>query len=114
MSPSEVRLKADTTPVETKADTTSVEAKADTTSVVAMLDHLAGATDLTEDQVRAIVSAATRLYANASAQAGRELPPLTPDVSTTDAITLACALLRSQDLTPFDMAMWFSKGARQD
>jgi len=25
---------------------------------------------------------------------------------------LACALLRSQDLTPFDMAMWFSRGAR--
>lgn len=108
MSPSErteVRLKADTTPVETKADTTSV---------VAMLDQLAGRTDLSEDEVRAIVSAATRLYANASTQAGRELPPLTPDVATTDAITLACALLRSQDLTPFDMAMWFSKGARQD
>ena len=114
MSPSEVRLKADTTSVEPKADTTPIETKVDTTAVVAALDHLARATDLTEDQVRAIVSAATRLYANASAQAGRELPPLTPDVSTTDAITLACALLRSQDLTPFDMAMWFSKGARQD
>jgi hypothetical protein len=78
------------------------------------LEALADRTDLTEDEVRAIVSAATRLYAHASAQAGRELPPLTPDVTTTDAITLACALLRSQDLTPFDMAMWFSKGARQD
>jgi hypothetical protein len=77
-------------------------------------EKLARRTDLTEDEVRAIVSAATRLYANASTQAGRELPPLTPDVTTTDAITLACALLRSQDLTPFDMAMWFSKGARQD
>jgi hypothetical protein len=75
-------------------------------------EQLADRTDLTEDEVRAIVSAATRLYANASAQAGRELPPLTPDVATTDAITLACALLRSQDLTPFDMAMWFSRGAR--
>ena len=78
------------------------------------LEQLAERTDLTEDDVRAIVSAATRLYAQASAQAGRELPPLTPDVATTDAITLACALLRSQNLTPFDMAMWFSKGARQD
>lgn len=78
------------------------------------LEELAGRTDLTEDEVRAIVSAATRLYANASAQAGRELPPLSSDVATTDAIMLACALLRSQDLTPFEMAMWFSKGARQD
>jgi hypothetical protein len=91
-----------------------VRLKADTTAVVAALEELAGRTDLIEDEVRAIVSAATRLYANASAQAGRELPPLTSDVATTDAITLACALLRSQDLTPFDMAMWFSKGARQD
>src|SRR5687767_5707523 len=112
MSRSEVRLKADTTSVEATADTASMEAKADTTSVVAALDHLAKATDLTEDEVRAIVSAATRLYANASTQAGRELPPLTSDVATTDAITLACALLRSQDLTPFDMAMWFSRGER--
>ncbi|MGH9238318.1 MAG: hypothetical protein ACRD3G_09800 [Vicinamibacterales bacterium] len=102
MSPSEVRL---------KADTTSVETKADTTAAVTMLEQLADRTDLTEDEVRAIVSAATRLYANASAQAGRELPPLTSGVATTDAITLACALLRSQDLTPFDMAMWFSRGA---
>ena len=79
-----------------------------------ILDQLAEQTDLSPDEVQAIVSAATRLYANASAQAGRELPPLTPDVSTTDALTLSCALLRSQDLTPFEMAMWFGRGARQD
>ena len=97
MSPSEVRLKADTT-----------------SELVSRLEQLGGQADLSADDVRAIVSAATRLYANASTRAGRELPPLSPDVSTTDAITLACALLRSQDLTPFDMSMWFAKGARQD
>ncbi len=64
-------------------------------------------------EVRAAVTAATRLYASACEAAGRELPPLDPGVSTTDALTLACALLRSQDLTPFDMAMWFSRGAAQ-
>ena len=88
--------------------------KADATSVVSQLEQLAERTDLAPDDVRAIISAATRLYANASSQAGHELPPLTPDVSTTDAITLSCALLRSQDLTPFDMAMWFGRGARQE
>jgi hypothetical protein len=88
-----------------------VRLKADTTSgLVSRLDELAGRTDLSADDVRAIVSAATRLYASASTQAGRELPPLSADVSTTDALTLACALLRSQDLTPFDMAMWFGRG----
>ena len=85
----------------------------DTMAVVSHLEELAARTDLSPDEVRAIVSAATRLYANASAQAGRELPPLSPDVSTTDALTLACALLRSQDLTPFDMSMWFSRGERR-
>ena len=91
-----------------------VHLKADATSTAAQIEQLADRTDLSPDDVRAIVSAATRLYANASTQAGRELPPLTPDVSTTDAVTLACALIRSHDLTPFDMAMWFGRGARQD
>lgn len=93
---------------------TDVRLKPDTTAVVSQLAQLAERNDLTEDDVRAIVSATTRLYSNASSQAGRELPPLTPDVSTTDALTLSCALLRSQDLTPFEMAMWFGRGAKQD
>jgi hypothetical protein len=104
MSRSEARLKAETTP--------ATDLDADTT--IAALDTLAARADLSSDDVRAIVSAATRLYARASTQAGHELPPLSPDVSTTEAITLACALLRSQDLTPFEMAMWFSRGAKQE
>jgi ABC-type transporter Mla subunit MlaD len=81
--------------------------------VVSQLEQLAERDDLTEDEIRAIISAATRLYANASSRAGRELPPLAPDVSTTDALTLSCALLRSQDLTPFEMAMWFGRSGQQ-
>ena len=77
---------------------------------VVELEELAGREDLTREDVRAIVSAATRLYASACGRAGEELPPVTDSVSTTDAITLACALVRSQDLTPFEMAMWFSRG----
>ena len=79
----------------------------------AQIEQLADRNDLSPEDVRAIVSAATRLYANASSHAGRELPPLTPDISTTDALTLSCALLRSQDLTPFEMAMWFGRGGQQ-
>jgi hypothetical protein len=79
-------------------------------TAVSLLDGLAEQGGLTPEDVSAIVSAATRLYASASAQAGRELVPLTPAVSTTDALTLACALVRSQDLTPFEMAVWFSRG----
>jgi hypothetical protein len=104
MSPSDVRLTSSAKAPEVK--------KPDST--VRELEQLAERTDLSPDDVRAIVSATTRLYAHASEQAGRELPPLTPDVSTTDAVTLACALIRSHNLTPFDMAMWFGRGARQE
>ena len=102
MSPSDIRLTSSAKAPEVK--------KQDST--IRELEQLAERTDLSPDDVRAIVSAATRLYAHASEQAGRELPPLTPDVSTTDAVTLACALIRSHNLTPFDMAMWFGRGAR--
>ena len=88
------------------------DAARDAAAAVTLLDRLAE-TDLVADDVCALVSATTRLYANASTRAGRELPPLTSAVATTEALTLACALLRSQDLTPFDMAMWFSRGAKQ-
>lgn len=61
-------------------------------------------------EIRRRVSEATRLYAAACEQAGTEIPPLEPGVSTTEALTLACALVRSQGLTPFDLALWFGRG----
>ena len=79
---------------------------------MSLLEELAEHGGLSPEGVRAVVSATTRLYASASARAGEELTPLTPGVSTTDALTLACALVRSQDLTPFEMAVWFSRGQR--
>ena len=66
---------------------------------------------MSEADVRATVSEVTRMYADACEKAGVEIPPLEPGVSTTEALTLACALVRSQGLTPFDMALWFSHGA---
>ena len=88
------------------SDAHDQEAKA----AVSMLERLAEHGDLSADSLCAVVSAATRLYAAASVRAGVELPPVTTSVSTTDALTLACALVRSQDLTPFEMAVWFSRG----
>ena len=114
MSPSneaDVRLKPDTTAVVSQL--AQLAERTDNSDLLAPLFRaLAERNDLTEDDVRAIVSATTRLYSNASSQAGRELPPLSADISTTDALTLSCALLRSQDLTPFEMAMWFGRGAK--
>jgi len=81
-------------------------------AAVSVLEQLAESGELSPESVRAVVSAATRLYAQASDRAGEPVAPLAPDVSTTDALILACALLRSQDLTPFDMAVWFSRSQR--
>jgi hypothetical protein len=81
----------------------------DVLASAAGLDRIALAGNVQPASVQAAVSAVTRLYANAVEQAGAEIRPLDPSVSTTDALTLACALLRSQDLTPFDMALWFNR-----
>jgi hypothetical protein len=81
-------------------------------AAVSVLEKLAEHGELSAEGVCAVVSAVTRLYATASARAGAELTPVGPGVSTTDALTLACALVRSQDLTPFEMAVWFSRGER--
>ena len=81
-------------------------------AAVLVLEQLAKSGELSPESVRAVVSAATRLFAQASDRAGGPVAPLAPDVSTTDALILACALLRSHDLTPFDMAVWFSRSQR--
>lgn len=101
-------------PVTDLSATTGGASPDEVAGVVSALDRLAGNHALSPEQVRAVLSAAIRLYAAASERAGRELPPAGPEISTTDAVTLACALVRSQDLTPFEMAVWFSRGARAE
>jgi len=67
---------------------------------------LPGAADVT-----ALMITAVRLYA-AAAERGPEVPvPAQLDLSPTEACTAAAALLKSQLLTPFEFAIWFSEGA---
>lgn len=68
-----------------------------------------GAEEVDIHAVRTMVSAVTRLYAACCQSTGIELPALNETVSTTDAIMLACALLRAHDLNPFDLALWFHR-----
>ena len=78
--------------------------------VSAALDALKAAS-ITRDDIRAVLSAGMRLYASAVEASGQEFTPVDASISATEAVTLACALLRAQGLTPFDLALWFSRGA---
>ncbi len=61
------------------------------------------------EQLQALVTAATRLYAAANEGAAQASDPLRDNASTTDAVVLTCALLKARDLNPFDLALWFSR-----
>ncbi|MHA6801051.1 hypothetical protein [Bounagaea algeriensis] len=68
-----------------------------------------GVADVPAEDLRALVSAATRLYATANEGAAEATDPLEGGVSTTEAVVLVTALLKAQDLNPFDLALWFSR-----
>jgi hypothetical protein len=59
----------------------------------------------------ALVSGAVKLYAAAAEEAESELPVIDASVSTTEAMVMACALMRAHRLNPFDLALWFSRTA---
>jgi hypothetical protein len=95
-------------PVSSNSPSTDVRAAAD------LLNRVAGSGrcgEVEEEALRAVVGAVLRLYEDACVEARREIPPVNVDVSTTAAVTMACALARSQSLTPFDLALWFSHTA---
>ena len=61
-----------------------------------------------------LVSGVIKLYAAMveDAAAGADAVPVTDGtVSTTEAMVMACALLRAHHLNPFDLALWFSRTA---
>jgi len=66
-------------------------------------------TEVSEEDLRRLVSAVIRLYAAVSEQAAEDIVPINAEVSTTEAVVLACALLKARDLNPFDLALWFSR-----
>ena len=80
------------------------------TTLLADLDER-DVTLVSDAAIQGAIGALLRLYEMACAHGRREIPPVGAEVSTTAAITLACALARSQALTPFDLALWFSHTA---
>jgi hypothetical protein len=64
--------------------------------------------------VTSLVSGAVKLYAAAveETEHGPDVVPvIDATVSTTEAMVMACALLRAHHLNPFDLALWFSRTA---
>jgi hypothetical protein len=61
-----------------------------------------------------LVSGAVKLYAAVVEEAEpgtNAVPVIDGRVSTTEAMVMACALLRAHHLNPFDLALWFSRTA---
>jgi hypothetical protein len=55
-----------------------------------------------------------KLYAAACEAVGYEIAPVTKEATPTEVVMLACALLRAQDLNPFDLALWFSRATHNN
>jgi hypothetical protein len=90
------------------------DANADVLAAAGLLDRLvddAAFASVSDAALGRVIGAVLRLYEGACVQAQREIPPVGSDVSTTAAVTMACALARSQSLTAFDLALWFSHTA---
>jgi hypothetical protein len=61
--------------------------------------------------VTKLMSGAVKLYATAVEETEIDIPVIDGTVSTTEAMVVACALLRAHHLNPFDLALWFSRTA---
>jgi hypothetical protein len=61
------------------------------------------------ENVTNLLTSGIKLYAAYTEELETEIPPVDSSVSTTEAMVVACALLRAQHMNPFDLALWFQK-----
>ena len=64
-----------------------------------------------QEDLMNLLSGTVKLYAAAVEEMESEIPPLDASVSTTEAMVVACALMRAHRLNPFDLALWYSRTA---
>jgi hypothetical protein len=62
-----------------------------------------------KENVTSLVTEAVKLYAAYVEELEGDVPAIDSTISTTEAMVVACALLRAQDMNPFDLALWFSR-----
>ncbi|HKV04362.1 MAG TPA: hypothetical protein VJO53_04545 [Candidatus Acidoferrales bacterium] len=68
-----------------------------------------GLAGVPREDVTNLMTGAVKLYAAFAEELEREVPAIDASVSTTEAMVVACALLRAQHMNPFDLALWFSR-----
>jgi hypothetical protein len=61
------------------------------------------------EDVTNLVTEAVKLYTAYAEELEAEVPAIDATVSTTEAMVVACALLRAQHMNLFDLALWFSR-----
>ena len=67
---------------------------------------------VSDEAMRAVLTAVIRLYAAKSERADAEPEPFAAEsVTATEAVTLACAVIRGAGLNLFDVAMWYGRPA---
>lgn len=66
-----------------------------------------------QQEVTSLLTETVRLYAAVTEEIESEIPPIDESISTTEAMVVACALLRAHRLNPFDLALWFSRTAKR-
>ncbi len=67
---------------------------------------------ISDETMREVLTAVVRLYAAKSERADAEPSPFAPEaVTATEAVTLACAVIRGAGLNLFDVAMWYGRPA---
>src|ERR1700691_5330236 len=61
------------------------------------------------EHVTNLLTGAIKLYVAYAEELEIEISPIDVTVSTTEAVVVACALLRAQHMNPFDLAVWFQR-----
>ncbi len=61
--------------------------------------------------VTTLVSQAVKLYAAVAEEAECQAAAVDETISATEAVVVACALMRAHRLNPFDLAIWSSRSA---
>ena len=65
---------------------------------------------ISDDLLRKTLAAAVKVYAAKAERRGGALAPFAEgEVTATESVVAACALIRAADLNMFDVAMWFHR-----